>query len=1118
MRKRLHALKTWIGCTTLGVSLCAATLAENATAQLLFPSTGASSTAAGPAWSIHPSEGVEASLQVTDGVMDITYDFKGQAGYAIVRLPLNLTLPANFAVGFTASGTGASNTLECKLVDGSVRGASAQPVGDDVWWYVQRPFGPVGQLSGDIPKQDFLLAARRFTFAWGPGAGKRPLAQLGAFEFAISSFTGGKGTLRVENFRIESLPEVAAVQEKPIATASSKMCVLHEPQNLFDDDLGTAWQCGSDDEKITYDINFGGVRGLGGITFNWEDGNAPARFEVLTSKDGTAWTPRADITQVDAQRTLMFIPETYTQHLRLAFTRTTPQTPVGIQTLTLHDLSFADSANTLLASIAKGSPRGAFPRMFLGEQSYWTVVGVPGDKLEALVTEEGSIEPFKGEFTVEPFVTLKVGDDVTLQTWENTTASFGFVEGFLPLPKVTRAGKDVSLNITVLGEGNVNDSTVLACYEVTNTSAATQTGTLMLAARPFQGIPPWHQLNLTGGSGRIASVKIDGDDLLVNGNRRIWLTTPPDRIATAGLNNGLDPDSLIERGVPRAQAVSIEESTAAAADHGVTVARDLNSAAALYDFTLAPGAAKRWWVIYPLHTSQRVQRLASPAGNSQADAFYRGKSEQTAAGWAKLITRTKFRVPPEAQPLVNSWYAAIGHIMINMDGPAFQPGSRTYERSWIRDGSLTSTAMLEAGYPELVKPFINWYGSYQFPYGKIPCVVDARGADPVDENDSTGQFIFAVMNYYKFTKDTEFLREQFPRIRKAVEYLQYMTAMRSTAEFQPQSDKPPTRQEPGKPPVPVTAFYGLVPESISHEGYSAKPMHSYWDNFFVLRGFKDAVKIAEVLGETDTAEQWKRARDTFATNLSKSIQQTQRAHGIDYIPGCVELGDFDSTSTTIALWPAQAEDILDPASIAATFDRYWSEFKARKDGTKEWDAYTPYENRHIGTYLRLGQRARAIEVMNWYLSNQRPAGWPQWQEVVWKKERKPDFIGDSPHTWCASDFMNSVRAVFAYERESDNSLVLFAGVPEVWIREKGVGFEKLPTQFGTLSAMVTRQKDLFTFVLDGDVTIPPGGLCITNPSDKAFERGTVNGKAASITPRGEVIVRELPATVVIKAF
>ena len=37
-----------------------------------------------------------------------------------------------------------------------------------------------------------------------------------------------------------------------------------------------------------------------------------------------------------------------------------------------------------------------------------------------------------------------------------------------------------------------------------------------------------------------------------------------------------------------------------------------------------------------------------------------------------------------------------------------------------------------------------WYAPYQFASGKVPCCVDARGADPVPENDSQGEFIYAV--------------------------------------------------------------------------------------------------------------------------------------------------------------------------------------------------------------------------------------------------------------------------------------------------------------------------------------------------------------------------------------
>ena len=42
------------------------------------------------------------------------------------------------------------------------------------------------------------------------------------------------------------------------------------------------------------------------------------------------------------------------------------------------------------------------------------------------------------------------------------------------------------------------------------------------------------------------------------------------------------------------------------------------------------------------------------------------------------------------------------------------------------------------------------------------------------------------------------------------------------------------------------ACFGLLPESVSHEGYLAQPVHSYWDDFWALRGFKDAAFMAAV--------------------------------------------------------------------------------------------------------------------------------------------------------------------------------------------------------------------------------------------------------------------------------
>src|SRR5438045_7218832 len=86
-------------------------------------------------------------------------------------------------------------------------------------------------------------------------------------------------------------------------------------------------------------------------------------------------------------------------------------------------------------------------------------------------------------------------------------------------------------------------------------------------------------------------------------------------------------------------------------------------------------------------------------------------------------------------------------------------------------------------------------------------------------------------------------------------------------------------------------FFGLLPPSISHEGYSAKPMHSYWDDFFALRGFKDAAFLAGVLSRGNERAKWATVRDEFQHDLRSSLDAALAARHVDYIPGCADLGD-----------------------------------------------------------------------------------------------------------------------------------------------------------------------------------------------------------------------------------
>ncbi len=506
------------------------------------------------------------------------------------------------------------------------------------------------------------------------------------------------------------------------------------------------------------------------------------------------------------------------------------------------------------------------------------------------------------------------------------------------------------------------------------------------------------------------------------------------------------------------------------------------SGALTWDLDIAPGDSATVVIEIPL----------VPGGPRQLTAAHATAIDSVlatvAAEWTGKVDRAAITLPGPGAAISNTIATVLAHVLVNRDGPAIQPGSRSYERSWIRDGALTSAALLRFGHADAVREFIDWYAQYQYPNGKVPCCVDSRGPDPVPEHDSHGEFIYIVMEYFRHTGDRALLERMWPHVAGAVSY---MDSLRQGA-------------------VSDTMFRGILPPSISHEGYSAKPMHSYWDDFFALRGFKDAATMAGVLGRDADARRIAGIRDTFAADLYASIRTAMARHGIDFIPGAADLGDFDATSTTIAVSPGGELDRLPRAALERTFERYWTEVMARRDSTSTWEAYTPYELRTVGTMLRMGHVDRAHALLAGFMDDREPEEWNQWPEVVWRADRAPKFIGDMPHTWVGSDFLRSVADLIAYERESDSALVVGAGIADAWLDGPGTTVRNLSTWWGKLSYTAQRVGSRTTMRIDAGVTVPPGGIVVRLP---AFARGsiTLNGRRTQLNSDGAVVLRELPA-------
>lgn len=722
--------------------------------------------------------------------------------------------------------------------------------------------------------------------------------------------------------------------------------------------------------------------------------------------------------------------------------------------------------NEMLTELAKKSPRGAFPRAFVGEQSYWTIVGVDGGAEEGMLSEDGAFELRKAAPSLEPFVTVDGVD----YDWSRVSTSQRLQDRYLPMPVVRWSAPGWQLDIEAFGAGERGGDYAVVRYDYSNLTRREQSIALAIMIRPMQVNPPTQFLNGVGGAAPIRELRWDGSALEINRTNRVLPLIAPDLFVAKSFEAAPTPQRLLKETAAASELVD---------DSGFA------SGAFVYRRKVPAGASMSFAMVVPwsadLARMSGVAQAQNAVSSQASNAWLEATQQTVAASWHESLDRVTLRGPASMQPVLDTLKTALAHVLINRDGPGLQPGSRSYERSWIRDGALSSAALLRLGHAPVAREFFDWYSGFLFSNGKVPCCVDFRGADPVPENDSVGEFIWLAAELDRYTADAAALERNWPRIEAAFGYMEKLRLSQRTSANR------------------GTPYYGLLPASISHEGYSAKPMHSYWDDFWALAGYDSAVRMARDLGKRDLASRWAKSRDQFRRDVHASIVAAMKMHRIDYIPGCAELGDFDATSTTIAMSPIGEESRLPQRQLRNTFERYWLDFKGRRDGTLEWSAYTPYEVRTIGSFLRLGWRDRADELLDYFMRDRRPAAWNQWAEVVGRVLREPRFIGDMPHGWVASDFIRSVLDMFAYERESDEALVLAAGIDPNWLGGEGVAVEKLRTPWGLLSYSLRRDESGRIKLVVAAGVRPPGGIVLAlngverrlknAPLDQTFEVG-----------------------------
>jgi hypothetical protein len=828
-----------------------------------------------------------------------------------------------------------------------------------------------------------------------------------------------------------------------------------------------------------------------GLEVYWGGGADTVKLEARTADNNTWSTLASDKSPAD-DHSLLAAPKPLTAAaLRLTVTAQPNREP-SIRKLRLLPPDRAKTPLRRYEVAAARANRELFPLNLRNQQVYWTSVGIAGAAQKSIFDEFANLEAWKGAPLLQPLWRDHTGHVTAAHSGK---PEHSLREGWLPMPSVQwQAQPGLSVRSEAFAIQQAEQPVTLLRHRLQNTGQRPIDGELYLLLRPSQIAPPWQY---AGGSA-IHDVALEGaaDDTQLRVNGRLFLRSlsPVQSRGAASFGTrgaGELTQAIVSGALP---------SSANAHDYDGLAAAYLR-----YTVSLAPGETRDVVLAFPLGTKKAdartgklpdapaldVAALTKPDASASFDALA-GLVAQT---WRKRLWQVGIELPD--RDLVNMLYAQLAYIMINQTGPAIQPGPRNYSRSFIRDGSATAAVLMRMGLPGPAREFLHWFADHAVhDTGLVSPILGEDGS--VDrgfgsdlEYDSQGQFVSLVADVARLDGGAESVRAYLPKVRSALHFVEQLRARTLVKDYKHDQEAP-------------ERFRGILAPSISHEGYSV-PTHSYWDDYWALKGLQDGAWLASVLGDAELNTFARSQYSALRESVAASITATMAWKRIAFVPSSADLGDPDATGVSIALDPCGQADVLPEAALQVTFDDYLKKIKKRAVSAETWD-FTPYELRNVLTYVRMNRPADGQAVLAELLRYRRPLPWQMFAEVVHSRLRYAGYFGDMPHTWVGTELVRAVLGMLMYD--GGPTLELLPGAPAAWLAGDGLRISELHTAHGQLS-MSARQ--------DGArlrITLGPGlaqnvGLKVLWPARSKPKSVVVDGKPRS-NQTADGIVLERP--------
>lgn len=389
-----------------------------------------------------------------------------------------------------------------------------------------------------------------------------------------------------------------------------------------------------------------------------------------------------------------------------------------------------------------------------------------------------------------------------------------------------------------------------------------------------------------------------------------------------------------------------------------------------------------------------------------------------------------------------------------------------YDAFWLRDSAYIVRGYDVTGYHKTAEQCLAFFLKWQNESGNF---VSHTG-----EYDGFGQSLWAIGQHYLITGDKDFARRYFPAVEKAMNWL---------------------TEERKKDPLHIMPSVHDLKDNELIQG------HVTGHNFWALGGIKHAIAMAQGLGETEKAEQFKRQYDDYMEHFKLALNAAAQKAGGYIPPGLDGQGGHD-WGNMMAVYPIQTLDPCDPL-VTKTLQVMRGKYK---EGLMTFNGllhhYLTMKNTETEV-IRGGQQQVLDEFYSILLHTSSTHAGFEFAITPWGDR---DFHWNlTPHGWFAAKFRTLLRNMLV--REQGNELHLFSVISPTWVKQgEKISVKKAPTNFGTIDFSLEFEKDSAKLKLRSEFRKQPDKIILHIPWFANIEQVKADGR--KIEPKDGVIVLE----------